>query len=80
MFLCPATKEIWQSLGPSQIIEEALLVDLEGSAVLEYLLQLQDNLIVDFDDVGLKEVISIASWYLWWIRRKRTHNEPVPST
>jgi ribonuclease HI len=31
-----------------------------------------------FDHVGLKEVISITSWYLWWMRRRRTHDEAVP--
>jgi hypothetical protein len=26
----------------------------------------------------LKELIVTASWYLWWIRRRRTHDESVP--
>ena len=25
-------------------------------------------------------MISVTSWYLWWIRRRRTHNETVPPT
>ena len=29
-------------------------------------------------DVGLKEVTVITYWYLWWMRRQRTHNEFVP--
>jgi hypothetical protein len=66
-------------LGLDQVIEEALHVDREGSAILEHLLQLQDNSMVGFDGAGLKEVISITSWYLWWIRRKRTHDESVPT-
>jgi ribonuclease HI len=32
---------------------------------------------VGFDGAGLKEVISITRWYLWWIRRKRTNDESV---
>jgi hypothetical protein len=39
LFLCPATKEIWQSLGLDQVIEEALHVDREESSILEHLLQ-----------------------------------------
>jgi hypothetical protein len=31
-----------------------------------------------FDHVGLKEVIAITSWYLWWMRRRPTHDEVVP--
>jgi hypothetical protein len=61
LFLCPATKEIWQSLGLDQVIEEALHVDREGSTILEHLLQLRDNSMVGFDGAGLKEVISITS-------------------
>jgi hypothetical protein len=28
--------------------------------------------------VKLKETVAVAAWYLWWIRRRRTHNEDVP--
>jgi hypothetical protein len=28
--------------------------------------------------VDLKETKSGAAWYIWWIRRRRTHNEDVP--
>ena len=28
---------------------------------------------------GLKETMSIACWYLWWPRRRLTHNEAVPT-
>jgi ribonuclease HI len=30
------------------------------------------------DNVGLKETVAITCWYLWWLRRRRTHNEAVP--
>src|SRR4051812_12009772 len=31
-----------------------------------------------FPSMGLKEVVAAGCWYLWWIRRKRTHGESVP--
>jgi ribonuclease HI len=78
LFTCPAAVQVWQNLGIHHIILDALQVDLAGSAVLEYLMNRQDNTMRGFSDVGLKEIISVTSWYLWWIRRQRTRNEPVP--
>jgi hypothetical protein len=46
--------------------------------MLKVLLRRQDNDYMGFDHVGLKEVISITSWYLWWMRIQRTHDEAVP--
>jgi hypothetical protein len=59
-------------------MEEAQSVDRAGSAVLEYLLRIFDNAFPGLQIVNLKETISVAAWYLWWIRRRRTHNEDVP--
>jgi hypothetical protein len=44
------------------IIEEAVIVDTAGSAVLEHLLQLADNSLPYLDVVNLKETISITCW------------------
>jgi ribonuclease HI len=30
-------------------------------------------------NIGLKETISVACWYLWWLRRRITNNEFTPS-
>jgi ribonuclease HI len=70
---------LWRALGISEIIEEALVVDRAGSAVLESLLSGQDKKFPNFD-MGLGEMIAVACWYLWWIRRQRVQNEEVPST
>jgi hypothetical protein len=29
-------------------------------------------------NVGQKEVITVGAWYIWWIRRQLTYNEPDP--
>jgi hypothetical protein len=70
--------EIWAVLGLSEVIQEGIQTDLSGSAVLESLLTSQEIPYHNFD-VGLKEVIGISCWYLWWMRRRRTHGEVVPS-
>jgi ribonuclease HI len=61
-----------------EIIDDALLADRDGSAVLETILTRQNNTMPGFSSLGLKEVISVGCWYLWWMRRQRTHGEPVP--
>jgi ribonuclease HI len=78
LFLCPAAKSIWQNLELTDLIDEATNVDRSGSAVLEYLMRLQQNNMQGLEIVGLKEVIAVTCWYLWWIQRKRTRDESVP--
>lgn len=70
---------MWDQLGLDPVIQEAMLVDRHGSAILEHLLKLEDNHMQGFEEVGLKETISVTCWYLWWIRRRRTREEQVPS-
>jgi hypothetical protein len=45
--------------------------------VLEQILK-SDSSVIPGLDLGLKEVVSTVVWYIWWIRRRRTHNEDVP--
>jgi ribonuclease HI len=77
VFTCPTARSLWCSLGISQSMEEALEEDRSGSAVLEFLFRRQDTSMPGID-LGMKEVIAVGSWYLWWIRRQRTHDEQVP--
>jgi hypothetical protein len=78
LFQCKAAQNLWESLGLSDIVNEAIQVDRLGSAVLEELLRRQDNSFEDFSNIGLKEVISVSCWYLCWIRCRRAHNKDVP--
>ena len=78
LFQCTTAQEMWMSLGLSNIIRVAMMGDPSGSAVLEVLLRRSDNAMPGLNIVGLKETISITCWYLWWICRRRTHNEDVP--
>jgi ribonuclease HI len=78
LFQCETARDIWQSLGLSNIIHEAMVIDRSGSAVLEHLIRLPDNIMPGLTVVKMKETILVTAWYLWWIRRRRTHNEAVP--
>jgi hypothetical protein len=45
------------SLGIDEIIDEAMSTDRSGSAMLEFLLRAEGNVMSGFDNIGLKEVI-----------------------
>jgi hypothetical protein len=77
LFQCEAAKRIWESLGILELIMQTVHIGRSGSVVLEELLRRHDNTIEGIS-IGLKEIISVTCWYLWWIRRRRTHDEPVP--
>jgi ribonuclease HI len=77
LFQCETAKHMWDSLGLATVIEEAA-TDRSGSVVLEELLRDTDKMLPGFDGIGQKETIAVAAWYLWWIRRRRTHEESVP--
>jgi ribonuclease HI len=78
LFQCQPAIELWSSLGLQLVIEEAASADMAGSAMLEHILRREDNSLPGFSDIGLKETVSVACWYLWWLRRRKTHNEQVP--
>jgi hypothetical protein len=68
--------EIWENLGIQGVIEEAYM-DEEGSAVFESILRKRDSMHGKVADLGLKELIASACWYLWWERRKISRDEQV---
>jgi ribonuclease HI len=78
LFLCESARELWSALGLSDIILDSSQVDRAGSAILEHLLGRAEASIPGISDIGLKETIVVACWYIWWIRRRRTNNETVP--
>jgi hypothetical protein len=66
LFLCPVASDIWQALGVSNLIQSALVTDRSGSAVFQALLSCNGQNYQNFD-MGMRETIAVACWYLWWI-------------
>ena len=75
LFQCHKAREMWRLLGLDSIMEAASSIDWAGSVVVEYLLRSNNNTMPGFENIGLKETISVACWYLWWLRRCQTHDE-----
>jgi hypothetical protein len=71
-------RDLWNAFGANDIIDDVLQVDRSGPGVLEVLIRRQDNSLLDFNEFGIKEVLVIGCWYLWWLRRRRTHEEEFP--
>jgi endonuclease III len=36
--------------------------------------------LVNLNGIGLKELLAMACWYMWWERRKIAHDEHVERT
>jgi hypothetical protein len=80
LFLCLAVTDIWEILGLSLVIEQAVQVDRSRSVVLECILRDQNQTMPGVPSINVKEVIVTTCWYIWWIRRRRVRNEEVPPT
>jgi hypothetical protein len=79
LFSCPTAKDLWNTIGIYSQIESVLDQDRAGSGILEILLRQESQNLPGLSNLGQKEVIAVSCWYLWCIRRRRTHNEMVPS-
>jgi hypothetical protein len=75
LFKCEPARAIWESLGLSSFITDAMVTDHSG--VLEHIFRLPDNLPSGFSVVELKELVAVTCWYLWWMQRRHTHGESV---
>jgi ribonuclease HI len=78
LFTCSTAADLWAILGIKDLIDDATLMDRAGSGILEYLFRSPIISFPGMQVVNLKEMVAVACWYLWWIRRRRTHNEDVP--
>jgi hypothetical protein len=56
---------------------EASNEDRAGSGAFEAMLRQPDKNSPQNPELGLKELITIACWYIWWERRKIAHDEKV---
>jgi hypothetical protein len=49
--------------------------DLAGSGVFEVIMRWSNETLVNLNGIGLKELVAMACWYMWWVRRKIAHDE-----
>jgi hypothetical protein len=78
LFQCPAATDIWQALDLNNFIDDVSQLDRSGSVVLELIIRREDNILPGFQNTNLKELVMTTCWYLWWTRRRLTHDESIP--
>jgi hypothetical protein len=62
---------------PPEGVSNIVFLDREGSGAFEAMLRLPDKKSPQIPELGLKELITIACWYIWRERRKISHDEKV---
>lgn len=70
MFTCKRAKEVWKSLGLFEMITSTVQLDKSGSENLAQILTDPSNRYLAFGQIGLKEIIAVGVWYIWWQRRE----------
>jgi ribonuclease HI len=78
LFNCPEAELIWNGLGITGVIQNAKTNGSSGSEVLASLLNMSSLTVPGFDSIHMRELVAVASWYIWWLRRTRSHGEQVP--
>jgi hypothetical protein len=78
IFKCTTAANIWKALGLENVIENMCQADRLGPDVLKELLISQASPIPGYSSIMVPEIITIGAWYIWWLRRKQTHNESIP--
>jgi hypothetical protein len=76
-FKCPRVVEIWENLDLSRLIQEVVAEARAGSGIFEVLMRRGNDTLVNLNGIGLRELVKMSCWYMWWERRKIIHEEHV---
>ena len=76
LFMCKRAREIWQTIGVWQEIENEVAVNQSGSIVVAKLIN-SSRPLEFLNHLGLAELILIGCWFIWWERRKLVHGEVI---
>jgi hypothetical protein len=68
--------EVWDGLGMSQVLENARNAEVNGYSILESLL-LDTTAAAISPEVRRCDLAAVATWYIWWERRRATHGETL---
>src|SRR3954468_11211006 len=66
---------VWKHFGLMEEIRKACVVDRAGESVLEFLLCMPDIPCPVLGQGKFHEIVATTAWYLWYERRKLTHDE-----
>ena len=78
VFKCPEAMIIWRGLGLENVINNEIRDDRSGSVVLQEILKSTPTSVPGYERIRIHDTVAVAAWYIWWLRRRRTHGESVP--
>jgi hypothetical protein len=78
LFFCQDAEQIWKSLGMESMIHDASWQGRSGSEILGALLSSNQSDVPGFELIQSRELIVVSAWYIWWIRRHKSHGEKIP--
>jgi ribonuclease HI len=78
VFECGWAASLWKELGLEDVIIAAKREGRSGSVMLEILLRKDPETMPGYSSIQRQELIAMTSWYIWWARRRKTHDENVP--
>lgn len=68
---------VWEVLGLKKTIEDVVLVDRPGAAIIGFLWCDPSCQNTYMEPVQFSEIMAMTYWYLWWQRRCMVKNEDV---
>jgi hypothetical protein len=80
LFECPTAVNVWRALDLEDVINRVKEIEMSRPMVLEKLLKSPVAKLPGYDSINVQEIIAIASWYIWWLRRRQSHGEQIPPT
>jgi hypothetical protein len=72
-------REVWKALELDEYIQQTTMENQSGSVVLEHLLRSKLPALGSLRGLPMKEVIAVASWFIWWRRREIKNKGSAPS-
>jgi ribonuclease HI len=78
LFECPTAVNIWRALDLENFINCEKEIDMSEPRLLEKLLKSPVAKLPGYDYINVQEIIAIAAWYIWWLRRRQSHGEQIP--
>ena len=77
LFTCLRAKEVWNALGLSNFVEQAVIGEYSGSTILEDIMCMPKQFTPVLGSLKIQELIAVACWYIWWQRREIVKGESV---
>jgi hypothetical protein len=75
IFKCSRARKVWRSLGPYNLISEAVETSRAGSKFLEYMINYSNFRGLHKVESNPHELILVSAWYIWWMRRNTVDGE-----